>query len=150
METFSALLAICAGNSPGINGWVNKDEAGDLRRHRAHYDVIVMQDLIGLGGSCRYQVEVMIKSRYWPEAMTNNIMTWNIWREVTSWLMMASRYQINALNDEYATDPFWNKDPQVTNPSIKSGSNYIPCFMSVVFATLPCNTWKFISLYDTN
>ena len=64
METFSALLAICAGNSPvpgefptqrpvtqsfdvsllcvGINGWVNNGEAGHLRRHRAHYDVIVM------------------------------------------------------------------------------------------------------------
>ena len=64
METFSALLAICAGNSPvpvnsphkgqwgealmfslicvWINGWVNNREAGDLRRHRAHYDVIVM------------------------------------------------------------------------------------------------------------
>ena len=64
METFSALLAICAGNSPvpgefpaqrpvtwsfeaslicvWINGWVNNREAGDLRRYRAHYDVIVM------------------------------------------------------------------------------------------------------------
>ena len=65
METFSALLAICAGNSPvtgkfhvhkcqwrgafmfsliyaWINGWVNYREAGDLRRHRAHYDVFVM------------------------------------------------------------------------------------------------------------
>ena len=64
METFSALLAICAGNSPvpvnsphkgqwrgalmfslicaRINGWVNNGEAGDLRRRRAHYDVIVM------------------------------------------------------------------------------------------------------------
>ena len=58
METFSALLAICAENSPHkgqwrgalmlslicawINGWVNNCEAGDLRRHRAHYDVIVM------------------------------------------------------------------------------------------------------------
>ena len=64
METFSALLAISAGNSPvtgefhaqrpvtrnfdvyfdlrPINGWVNNREAGDLRRHRAHYDVIVM------------------------------------------------------------------------------------------------------------
>ena len=26
-----------------INGWVNNGEAGDLRRHRAHYDVIVMK-----------------------------------------------------------------------------------------------------------
>ena len=60
METFSALLALCAGNSPvihkgqwrgalmfslicvWINGWVNSREAGDLRRHRAHCDVIVM------------------------------------------------------------------------------------------------------------
>ena len=29
-----------------INGWVNNHKAGDLRRHRAHYDVIVM----GIGG----------------------------------------------------------------------------------------------------
>ena len=54
METFSALLVICAGNSPGtlnfvicfdlvwINGWVNIREAGGLRRYRAHYDVTVM------------------------------------------------------------------------------------------------------------
>ena len=61
-ETFSALLALCAGNSPvnsqhkgqwrgalmfslicaWMNGWVNYREAGDLRRHRAHHDVTVM------------------------------------------------------------------------------------------------------------
>ena len=27
-----------------INGWVNNSEAGDLRRHRGHYDVNVMND----------------------------------------------------------------------------------------------------------
>ena len=64
METFSALTGLCAGiqrspvNSPHkgqwratlmfslicawINAWVNNRETGDLRRHRAHYDVIVM------------------------------------------------------------------------------------------------------------
>ena len=64
METFSALLALCAGNSPvpvnsphkgqwrgalmfslmyaWINDWVNNREAGDLRRHRGHSDVIVI------------------------------------------------------------------------------------------------------------
>ena len=26
-----------------INGWVNNCEAGDLRRHRAHYDFIIME-----------------------------------------------------------------------------------------------------------
>ena len=29
-------------SAPWIKGWVNNREAGDLRRHRAHYDVIVM------------------------------------------------------------------------------------------------------------
>ena len=64
MEIFSALRALCAGNSPvpvnsphkgqvrgalmfsliyaWINDWVNKREAGDLRRQRGHYDVSVM------------------------------------------------------------------------------------------------------------
>ena len=66
METFSALLAICAGNSPAtgefpaqrpvtqsfdvfcawINGRVNNREAGDLRRYdvpfETHYDITVM------------------------------------------------------------------------------------------------------------
>ena len=65
METFSALLAICVGNSPvpgefptqrpvtrsfdvffglrvWINVWENNSEAGDSRRYRTHYDVIVM------------------------------------------------------------------------------------------------------------
>ena len=62
MDTFSALLAFCAGKSPHkgqwrgallfsliyvwINGWINNREAGDLRRHCAHYDVIVMIDMI--------------------------------------------------------------------------------------------------------
>ena len=65
METFSALLAICAGNSTVtgefptqrpvtrsfdvsltyacINGRVNNGESGDFRRHRTNYDVTVMR-----------------------------------------------------------------------------------------------------------
>ena len=65
IEAFSALLAICAGihrslvNSPPkaqwrgalifslicawMNGCVNNREAGDLRRYRPYYDVIVME-----------------------------------------------------------------------------------------------------------
>ena len=68
METFSALLALCAGNSPVpvkyphkgqwrgalmfplicvcINGWVNNREAGDSRHYRGHYDVNVMKSPI--------------------------------------------------------------------------------------------------------
>ena len=72
METFSALLAHCAGNSPitgefpsqrpvtsslmfslisaWTNGWVNNRNAGDLRHHRAHYDVTVMDNYISWRG----------------------------------------------------------------------------------------------------
>ena len=62
METFSALVVRGIHRSPvnsphkgqwrrallfslicfWINGWVNNGEAGDLRRHRAHYDVTLM------------------------------------------------------------------------------------------------------------
>ena len=64
METFFALLALCAGNSPvtvnsphkgqwrgtlmyslicaWTNGWINNRDAGDLRRYRAHCDVTIM------------------------------------------------------------------------------------------------------------
>ena len=31
-----------------INSWVNNREAGDLKRHCAHYDITVMKQLIGL------------------------------------------------------------------------------------------------------
>ena len=34
-----------------INGWVNNREAGDLRRCRAHYDVIVMVEVISAGST---------------------------------------------------------------------------------------------------
>ena len=61
METFSALLSIRAVNTPvtdefphkgqwrgafficvWLYAWVNNAEARDLRRHRVHYNVIVM------------------------------------------------------------------------------------------------------------
>ena len=67
METFSALLALCAGNSlltvnsshkdlwrgalmfslicAWTNDWVNTPGGGDLRRNLPHYDVIVMSYL---------------------------------------------------------------------------------------------------------
>ena len=70
METLSALLCLCGGNSPvtgefphkgqrrgglmfslicaGINGWINNRGAGDLRRHHPHYDVTVMHFVIVL------------------------------------------------------------------------------------------------------
>ena len=64
MEIFSTLLALCEGNPPGTDGFpsqrpvtrdvdvffdlrlkkrgTNNRDTGDLRRHRAYYDVTVM------------------------------------------------------------------------------------------------------------
>ena len=48
METFSALVALCAGNSPVIGEFpaqrpvTRSFESGDLRHHRAHYTATVM------------------------------------------------------------------------------------------------------------
>ena len=64
METISAILDLCEGNTPitggfpsqrpvtrssdvclifaSTNGWANNRDAGDLRRHRAHYDVTII------------------------------------------------------------------------------------------------------------
>ena len=79
METFSALLALCAWNSP-VTGefhaqrpvtqsldaffdlrlnkcWVNNRDAGDLRRHRAQYDVIVMGMVSVTSGPLHWQLD---------------------------------------------------------------------------------------------
>ena len=36
-----------------INGWVNNREAGDVRRHRVHYDVTVMGKVLLRADSCQ-------------------------------------------------------------------------------------------------
>ena len=73
MKTFSALLVFCEENSPitgefphkgqwrgalmfsliraWTNGWANYRDAGDLRRHRDHYDVTVMGKRLSTHGS---------------------------------------------------------------------------------------------------
>ena len=75
-EKNSVLLALCARNSPvtgefpqkgqwrralmfslicaWLNGWVNNCDAGDLRRHRGHYDVTIMSS-----GSCNYSTRLV-------------------------------------------------------------------------------------------
>ena len=84
METFTASLAICAGNSPVPgefpaqrpmtrsfdiffdlrlnNDWVNNRDVGDLRRYRAHCDVIVMVKPLSL--MCCMQYHRAIVDRY--------------------------------------------------------------------------------------
>ena len=52
-------------SAPWINGWVNNREAGNLRRHRAHYDVIVLMhvcpcyDAITVNAWWRHNMETL-------------------------------------------------------------------------------------------
>ena len=49
-----------------INGWVNNREAADLRRYRAHYDVIVMQF-----GPSSFEVYIPM---YWPPVVNGKLL----------------------------------------------------------------------------
>ena len=104
-ETFSALLALCEGNPPvnggfphkgqwrralmfslscaPINGWGNNRDAGDLRRHCAHYGVTVME-MRNLGSIyvhlqlyanvSRLRLSVrMFKWKYWGIKITERV-----------------------------------------------------------------------------
>ena len=74
METFSALLAFCAGNSPVPMNSPHKDQwRGDLRRHRGHYDVNVMRNFIQEFVFGNYL------STLWLKLISNTIFTKPIW-----------------------------------------------------------------------
>ena len=105
MDTFSALLAICAGNSPVPGEFpaqrpvtrsfdvffdlrLNKRlsqagdlrrhrQAGDLRRYRAHYDVIVMA-----GGGIYIYIYIYI---YQVEAQHQMWKVSQIWQTFQIW-----------------------------------------------------------------
>ena len=100
METFSALLALCAGNSPvpvnsphkgqwrgvlmfslicaRINDWVNNREAGDLRRHCGHYDVSVMSSLVQITACCLFSASPLTEPILIVVNWTNrNKFQWN-------------------------------------------------------------------------
>ena len=64
-----AFSLICAW----INVWVNNREAGDLRRHRAHYDVIGMNDEYSLPRKLIWNVCTM---------PTISLSTWTLYQPV--------------------------------------------------------------------
>ena len=56
-----------------INGWVNNRQAGDLRRYRAHYDVIVMQQTVP---STSYRPDSWASERQSPTSAYNGAHEW--------------------------------------------------------------------------
>ena len=95
METISALLAFCAGNSPVpgefptqrpvtrsfdvyfdlINGWVDNREASDLRLYRGHYDVTVMNQRTRCSPRVTCHKKCFLPPR-WGNAYTSTRMEW--------------------------------------------------------------------------
>ena len=116
MEIFSALLAICAGNSPvtgefpsqrpktrsfdvfWINSWVNNHEAGALRRRRAHHHRNAGTNL----GRRQFQPKIILcKTRAW---LNNYIRLLNVKR--LAWL--ANLCQNVADNHSVACHKEWS------------------------------------------
>ena len=108
METFSALLAICAGNSPvpgeflaqrpvtrsfdvslicvWINGWVNNRDAGDLRRYRAHYDVTAVYSYVFF----TWSIEQSDNQRKSIKTIHNKFVH-QVWSELDQWFTFLVR-----------------------------------------------------------
>ena len=91
METFSMLLALCAGNSPvtgefpsqrpvtwsfdvyfdlRINGWVNNHETGNWRHPHNHYDVTVMYENTNIHPCDVTTLSICCLSNHWPSWLT--------------------------------------------------------------------------------
>ena len=132
MEAFSALLALCAGNSPvtgefpaqrpvmrsfdvffdlgWINGWINNREAGDMRRHRAHYDVVVMNMDCLLPKVQRGIACCITMISYWKNITLNGRAICIIMSKLqTIALIILSWYNVitdSLLNKAYCSSPF--------------------------------------------
>ena len=94
-----------------INGWVNNYEAGDYRRHRAHYDVTVMMSCPA--GDKIYTLNWMKNEAY------KISFTWTgsqIWIRVNCWQYMP----LNAAHDLMMIIQYYQIAPVSPCPSVSS------------------------------
>ena len=87
-----------------INGWVNNGEAGDLRRHRARYDVTVMKNWLRKFTHALFLCVSWRRPSFW-EGKGNGMRLWNtnhIWPKLNanlSYLILSisiqSKYTLN-------------------------------------------------------
>ena len=119
METFSALLALCEGNPPvtggfpsqrpvarsvdvfficaWTNGWVNNRDAGDLRRHRAHYDVLVTKAIYSERGSNEHDFN-MLKAKMYSHL---NLKSWICFSAYVRFYEVVKKYPCRCLFPEH-------------------------------------------------
>ena len=108
-ETFSASLALCAGpsvNSPHkgqwhralmfslicvwTNGWANHRDAGDLRRHRVHYDVNLMFLLLSAPPFVKIHIMLIITCLIYLLNFCFPLL-WFIWYDIIIWFLKLSK-----------------------------------------------------------
>ena len=84
-----------------INGWVNNRETGDLRRHRAHYDVTVMEN----GWNSKWRPHDMgnfFALLVLYEGKTNDHLWFTLTKGLSRGLWYFLCFQLNALKDKQA------------------------------------------------
>ena len=134
MKTFSALLALCEGIPltkasgcrtsmvslicPWTNGWANNRDAGDLRRHGAHYDVTAM---LSTGPSVCQPGQWTISSNEWT-VLSRIIMEFK-----KSIITPSTRLRYKILNNNVNSE---HDRPMPLNFTEQSATSSISCLMT--------------------
>ena len=102
-----------------INDWVNNREAGDLRRYRAHYDVIVVVTFnascyyvpCSSAGHCIEQYDVKISTHFQMDgiAMNSNLILSRCHLNGLDSVLLIRGANYNGQPQEYTMDLLWQK-----------------------------------------
>ena len=155
METFSALLASFARNSPvpgefpaqrpvtrsfafslicvGMNGWVNNREAGDLRHYRAHYAVTIMNT-----GHCNILRTEYFKSHYiYPSYPVKTLIPFQI-KRILYW-HSTGNFTCPEVGPDNTNSVYI--DHSLGCPFIETYIARIVCLLSTLLHSLHLNDW---------
>ena len=100
-------------SSSGINGWVNDGGAGDLRRHRAHYDIIIMANWLYNLNNTTHNKTVCIFYGIWFKCLLicSYCVLHNLWHNCAFHEPFLTFFQIrwdccNSISDHYIVTRF--------------------------------------------
>ena len=132
-------------NCAWMNGWVNNDEAGDLRRNRAHYDVTLMVCkirvwLIDYIRQFHSYVMRCIRSSLIIDALISISVSWN--RYIQNFFVMhpTNLYYFNVVHTIASS---WTRSDYVINAacnilSSKDGPDAQPKISTTPYLKWPC------------
>ena len=128
-----------------MNGWVNNDEAGDLRRHRAHYDVTVVRYkiwvwLIDYIPQFHSYVTRCIQSALIIDALISITVSWKRY-DIFFIMHLNKLYNFSVV---YTIAPSWTESDYMINGACNSLSSYAgpdahPKISTTPYLKWPCN-----------